>query len=236
MRGDPGVALTLLISRSFKLSAAAVGPVGLWATLLCCPQIHRLAGAEDFGPAQPARHAVRTCRIGEAGTAPTSTAKSRIDAVPHTVLSTHAGAVFQSLPNASMCAVARGGDDCPTVSVRALPNSGAGLQPLRPWPDLLRTRLCTDGSARRPARAARYQASRRGRVNHAVAGRSLSRHRVVGHFCCSPSLFSWFTIPMTPWLPGCRCTWRTSTVCRLPRRWRSKVRSRSACSLSSLSA
>jgi hypothetical protein len=28
---------------------------------------------------------------------PTSTAKSRIDAVPHTVLSTHAGAVFQSL-------------------------------------------------------------------------------------------------------------------------------------------
>src|SRR5207344_1898230 len=60
-----------------------------------------------------------SCRIGEAGTAPTSTAKSRIDAVPHTVLSTHAGAVFQSLPNASMCAVARGGDDCPTVSVRA---------------------------------------------------------------------------------------------------------------------
>ena len=36
--GDPGVALTLLISRSFKLSAAAVGPVGLWATLLCCPR------------------------------------------------------------------------------------------------------------------------------------------------------------------------------------------------------
>src|SRR6202049_1702527 len=29
-------------------------------------------------PAQPARRTVRTCRIGEAGTAPTSTAKSRI--------------------------------------------------------------------------------------------------------------------------------------------------------------
>jgi hypothetical protein len=176
LRGDPGVALTLLISRSFKLSAAAVGPVGLWATLLCCPQIHRLAGAEDFGPAQPARHAVRTCRIGEAGTAPTSTAKSRIDAVPHTVLSTHAGAVFQSLPNASMCAVARGGDDCPTVSVRALPNSGAGLQPLRPWPDLLRTRLCADGSARRPARGRAALPGQPPRSGEPCgAGRSLSR-------------------------------------------------------------
>jgi hypothetical protein len=74
--------------------------------------------------------AVKIRRIGEAGTAPTSTAKSRIDAVPHTVLSTHAGAVFQSLPNASMCAVARGGDDGPAVFVRALQGSGAGLQPL----------------------------------------------------------------------------------------------------------
>jgi hypothetical protein len=74
--------------------------------------------------------AVKIRRIGEAGTAPTSTAKSRIDAVPHTVLSTHAGAVFQSLPNASMCAVARGGNDGPAVFVRALQGSGAGLQPL----------------------------------------------------------------------------------------------------------
>src|SRR5260370_29787670 len=120
--GEPGVVLTLLISRLFRFSVAAVGPVGLWATL-CCPQIHRLARAEDCGE-------VRTWRIGEAGTAPTSTAKSRIDAVPHTVLSTHAGAVFQSLPIASMCAVARGGDDCPAVSVRALPSSGSRLQPL----------------------------------------------------------------------------------------------------------
>ena len=43
--GNQGVVLTLLISRSIKLSAAAVGPVGLWATLLCCPQIHRLVRA-----------------------------------------------------------------------------------------------------------------------------------------------------------------------------------------------
>jgi len=150
--GEPGVVLTLLISRLFRLSVAAVGPVGLWATLLCCPQIHRLARVEDCGPAQPAWREVRTCRNGEAGTAPTSTAKSRIDAVPHTVLSTHAGAVFQSLPIASMCAVARGGDDCPVFSVRALPSSGAGLQPLRPRSDLLRARLFTDGAARRPAR------------------------------------------------------------------------------------
>ena len=131
--GELGAVLTPLISRSFKLSAlsaSAVGPVGLWARLLPCPQIHRLARAEDCGPAQLGRRTVRICRIGEAGTAPTSTAKSRIDAVPHTVLSTHAGAVFQSLPIASMCAVARGGDDCPTVSVRALPSSGAGLQPV----------------------------------------------------------------------------------------------------------
>jgi hypothetical protein len=128
--GEPGVVLTLLISRLFRFSVAAVVPVGLWATLLCCPQIHRLARAEDCGHAQPAWREVRTWRIGEAGTAPTSTAKSRIDAVPHTVLSTHAGAVFQSLPIASMCAVARGGDDCPAVSVRALPSSGSRLQPL----------------------------------------------------------------------------------------------------------
>src|ERR1700680_1858827 len=149
--GNRALALTLLISRLFRSSAAAVGPGGLWATLLCCPQIHRLLGG-GLRPAQPARRAVRTCRIGEAGTAPTSTAKSRIDAVPHTVLGTHAGAVFQSLPNASMCAVARGDDDCPAVFVRALHGSGAGLQSLRSRPDLLRTRLCTVGAARRPAR------------------------------------------------------------------------------------
>ncbi|HEX4172818.1 MAG TPA: hypothetical protein VHY82_10115, partial [Acetobacteraceae bacterium] len=59
----------------------------------------------------------------------TSTAKSRIDAVRHTVLSTHAGAVFQSLPVASMCAVAGGGDGS-AVSVRALPGTGCRLQPL----------------------------------------------------------------------------------------------------------
>src|SRR5258707_11920608 len=174
--GEPGVVLTLLISRLFRFSVAAVVPVGLWATLLCCPQIHRLARAEDCGHAQPAWREVRTWRIGEAGTAPTSTAKSRIDAVPHTVLSTHAGAVFQSLPIASMCAVARGGDDCPPVSVRALPSSGAGLQPLRPWPDLLRARVFTDGAARRPARGRAALPGEPPRSGEPCgAGRSLSR-------------------------------------------------------------
>src|SRR5271165_416866 len=96
---------------------------------LRCPQIHRLARGE-LRRAQLDWREVKTCRIGEAGTAPTSTAKSRIDAVPHTVLSTHAGAVFQSLPIASMCAVARAGDNCPAVSVRALPSSGSRLQPV----------------------------------------------------------------------------------------------------------
>jgi hypothetical protein len=132
--GEPGVVLTLLISSLFRLSVGAVVPVGLWATLLCCPQTNRLVRAEDCGPAQPDWREVRTLRIGEAGTAPTSTAKSRIDAVPHTVLSTHAGAVFQSLPIAPMCAVARGGGDCLAASVRAQP-------PLSGMSDILCKRL-----------------------------------------------------------------------------------------------
>src|SRR5258708_21120837 len=90
--GEPGVVLTLLISRLFRFSVAAVVPVGLWATLLCCPQIHRLARAEDCGHAQPAWREVRTWRIGEAGTAPTPTAKSRIQPGPPPALRTHARA------------------------------------------------------------------------------------------------------------------------------------------------
>ena len=176
MRGGPGRcpdATDFQIVQIVCGCCWACGVVGNTFVLSTNPQA---CGRGGFRPAQPARHAVRTCRIGEAGTAPTSTAKSRIDAVPHTVLSTHAGAVFQSLPNASMCAVARGGDDCPTVSVRALPNSGAGLQPLRPWPDLLRTRLCTDGSARRPARGRAALPGQPPRSGEPCgAGRSLSR-------------------------------------------------------------
>src|SRR5260370_16602897 len=68
--GEPGVDLTLLISRLFRFSVAAVVPVGLWATLLCCPQIHRLARPEDCGHAQPAWREVRTWRVGEAGPPP----------------------------------------------------------------------------------------------------------------------------------------------------------------------
>src|SRR6516165_2805682 len=126
---DPGVVLRLLISKIQIVCCCcwACGLVGNASSR--CPQIHRLTRARRLRPAQLAWREVRTCRIGEAGTAPTSTAKSRTDAVPHTVLSTHAGAVFQSLPIASTCAVA-GGDDWPAVSVCALPSSGFCLQPL----------------------------------------------------------------------------------------------------------
>jgi hypothetical protein len=151
----------------------ACGFVGNALVLSTNPQACARGGLR---PAQPARRTVRTCRIGEAGTAPTSTAKSRIDAVPHTVLGTHAGAVFQSLPNASMCAVARGDDDCPAVFVRALHGSGAGLQSLRSRPDLLRTRLCTVGAARRPARGWPALPGQPPRSSEPCgAGRSLSR-------------------------------------------------------------
>jgi hypothetical protein len=173
--GEPGVVLTLLISIFFSVCGCcwACGFVGKALALSTNPQA---CARGELRPAQLAWREVRTCRIGEAGTAPTSTAKSRIDAVPHTVLSTHAGAVFQSLPIASMCAVARGGDDCPPVSVRALPSSGAGLQPLRPWPDLLRARLFTDGAARRPARGRAALPGDPPRSGEPCgAGRSLSR-------------------------------------------------------------
>ena len=127
---DPGVVLTLLISR-FRLSAAVVGPVGLWATPLRV--VHKSTGLRARGelrPAQLAWREVRTCRIGEAGTASVRDLAVEVGAVPHTVLSTHAGAVFQSLPIASTCAVAGGDDDWPAVSVRALSSSGFCLQPL----------------------------------------------------------------------------------------------------------
>jgi hypothetical protein len=63
---------------------------------------------------------------------------------------------------------------------------------------------------RRPARppTARPGAASAGFAQRLRLGTSV--YWVIGHFCCSPSLFSWFTIPITPWLPGCRCTWRTS--------------------------
>src|SRR5215471_7773069 len=61
----------------------------------------------------------------------------RIDAVPHTVPSTHAGALFQALPTPSMCGRAcDGGSASPAVRVCALPRSGADLQLLRSRPDL----------------------------------------------------------------------------------------------------
>ena len=66
---DPGVVLTLLISR-FRLSAAVVGPVGLWAMPSSrCPQIHGLTRAEICGLRNLPWREVITYRIGEAGSA-----------------------------------------------------------------------------------------------------------------------------------------------------------------------
>jgi hypothetical protein len=128
----------------------------MWATRWRCPHFHRpgahRAVDRSFCGDRRVRRAhygaVRTCRIGKAGTAPTSTAKSRIGTVPHTVPGTHAGAVFHPLRTWSTCRRARTDPNaCPAVSVWALPRSGAHLQPLRPRPDLLCRRMC----AGRPA-------------------------------------------------------------------------------------
>jgi len=89
-----------------------------------------------------------TCRLIETGTAPTATAKSRIDAVPYTVLSTYAGAVFHSLPFASTSRVVWNADrSAAAVFMCSVPRSGFGLQLLRPWPDLLCGQLCTRGAS-----------------------------------------------------------------------------------------
>src|SRR5436305_370290 len=120
----------------------------MWATLLCCPHIHRLSHARRTAALRHRWARVRICSISRAGTTPTSTAKSRIGAVPHTVLGTHAGAVFHPLRISSMSGFGRtGGGDGPAVSVHTLPGPGADLQPLRPRPDLLRVRLRAAGPA-----------------------------------------------------------------------------------------
>jgi hypothetical protein len=129
----------------------------MWATPLRCPHIHRLARAArtigalrhvssaqwrgDNLPDRQARHGADLNR------------QVRIDAVPHIVPSTHAGAVFHSLRTSSMRGQARaGGSAGPAVRVCRLPGSGAHLQVLRPRPDLLCQRLCAGGPTSRPAR------------------------------------------------------------------------------------
>ena len=73
------------------------------------------------------------------------------DAVPHTVPSTYAGALFQALRSASMRGRARAGGAGSVVRVCPLSNAGAYLQLLRPWSDLLCRRLCAGGPISRPA-------------------------------------------------------------------------------------
>jgi hypothetical protein len=78
-----------------------------------------------------------------------STAKSRIGAVPHTVLGTNAGAVFHPLRISSMPGGGRTGSDGAVFSVRTVPGPGADLQPLRSRPDLLRVGMRAAGAAPR---------------------------------------------------------------------------------------
>ena len=99
------------------------------------------------------KDAVRTCRIGKTGMAPTQTAKSSIGAMPHTVQSTNAGTVSHSLPASSTSAARRDGrQPSPFLSVCPLPHASADLQLLRSRPDLLCRRLCPDRPARGAAR------------------------------------------------------------------------------------
>ena len=92
-----------------------------------------------------ARWRVVACCYRRASTAPISTWRSRIDAVPDTVLGTHAGTVsrqsWRSSTGRSRFRSCRRGISS-AVSVRRLPRPGADLQLLRPRPDLLRRRLC----------------------------------------------------------------------------------------------
>src|SRR6516162_8845766 len=74
----------------------------MWTTLLRCPHTHRRARAlRHDGVYRAHNGAVTTCRIGRHGA--DLNLQVRIDAVPHTVPSTHAGALFQALRTSSMC-------------------------------------------------------------------------------------------------------------------------------------
>src|SRR6516162_8823418 len=74
----------------------------MWATLLRYPHTHRRARAlRHDGVYRAHNGTVITCRIGRHGA--DLNLQVRIDAVPHTVPSTHAGALFQALRTSSMC-------------------------------------------------------------------------------------------------------------------------------------
>ena len=144
-------------SQAIILMMAAVcwdcGYVGNALALSTYPQAAVRRRCDRSAAAHPRGHngATATCRIGRHGA--DLNRQVRIDAVPHTVPSTHAGALFQALRTSSMCGrTCAGGSASPAVRVRALPRSSADLQLLRPRPDLLRRRLCTGGAISRPAR------------------------------------------------------------------------------------
>ena len=130
-----------------------VAPVGMWATLLRCPHTHRRARIlQDDGVHRAHNGVVTTCRIGRHGA--DLNRQVRIDAVPHTVPSTHAGALFQALRTASTSGARwRGRNGGAFLSVCPLPCSSAHLQLLRSRPDLLCWRLCRTGAARKATRS-----------------------------------------------------------------------------------
>jgi hypothetical protein len=132
-----------------------LGPVGLWATPLRCPHIHRLwraAGMIAAPAARPRGHngATATCGIGRHGA--DLNRQVRVRRRAHTVPSTHAGGVFHPLRTSSMPGrKASAGNAGAAVPVCPLPRSSARLQLLRSWSDLLCRRL-RGGAVSSPAR------------------------------------------------------------------------------------
>jgi hypothetical protein len=153
---------------SGQMAVASFGRDARLLALSTNPQAY--ARAENCGLRNFAWREVRTCRIGEAGTAPISTAKSRTDAVPHRVEHACRGSIpiIADRVHVRCCRRRR---YWPAVSVRALPSSGF-------------LSAATVAAARFTAHKAvwRYQASRRGRVNQAAqAGRCRARQNNVTH-------------------------------------------------------
>src|SRR3954447_8570329 len=121
----------------------------MWATLLRCPHIHRPSRVARAISASRAHTVVTTtCRVDwdRHGTDPQLPSLASAPS-PYTVLSTHAGALFHSLPFTSTCGIAWNGDCKATIFlVRALPGPSLCLPLLRPRPELLRRQLCTRGA------------------------------------------------------------------------------------------
>jgi hypothetical protein len=138
-------------SAIIKLRLSAVAGLWVCGQRACVVHIstggsHRAVGWRPWRGLERTLGAVTTCRIDGHGV--DLNRQVRIDAVPHTVPSTHAGALFHSLRTSSMRGRTHAvGSTGAAACVRALPGSGADLQLLRPRPDLLCGRLCTSRAA-----------------------------------------------------------------------------------------